>query len=326
MFLVQSSLWSSIFAFFEEIRYGKAIRMMPPPDDPIFIIGHWRTGSTLLHQLMNLDPELSAPTLFEVALPDSFLTSYPYYKPVMKWLVDKFRPMDMVKLGMDEPQEDEYAIYRICRFSPLESLVFPKSKEYFLNRYDTYIPANDELVIWKEQLIRFYTRLFYKKRKTIVSKNPFNSFRIPLLISLFPKSRFIHIVRHPYDVVPSTIRMWDIVQQQNCLNSNAHRPTISEVVKVMDRLFTNINKDRGLVPSNRYTEVKFEELEKDPRATLQKIYQKFGLPFSIQFEKRLISFLDEVKSYKKNQFLLTEDEKATIRDQLTTFMQQFDYV
>ena len=140
LFLIQSSLWSGLFSLIEKVRYSSAIDKTPIPADPIFIIGHWRTGSTFLHQLMSLDPNLAAPTLFQVAVPDSFLVSYNYYKPIFKTMVGKHRPMDMVKLGMDEPQEDEYAIYRITDCSPLENIVFPKNRNYFLLREGDFMP------------------------------------------------------------------------------------------------------------------------------------------------------------------------------------------
>jgi hypothetical protein len=191
VFLLQSACWSSFFSWIEKARYAKVLKNTPVPDNPIFIIGHWRTGSTFLHQLMTLDPDLCAPSLFQVAVPDSFLVSYPYYRPIFKQVVSEHRPMDQVKIGMDEPQEDEYAIYRMTNYSPLENLVFPKSKAYFLNHGSPFLPAGEQLVRWKTDVQDFYRKLFFKSGKRIVSKNPFNSFRIKALYEMFPNARFI---------------------------------------------------------------------------------------------------------------------------------------
>ena len=120
-FLLQSSLWSSIFARLEKARYQKEIEKTRIAESPVFIVGHWRTGSTFLHQLMAKDPALYAPTLFEVAQPECFLSSYNYFRPVFSNFVDKHRPMDNVRLGMNEPQEDEYAIYRMTGFPRLKN-------------------------------------------------------------------------------------------------------------------------------------------------------------------------------------------------------------
>lgn len=320
LFLIQSAVWSSIFASVEHLLLKKKIETSPVPVDPIFIIGHWRTGSTFLHQLMNLDPNNAAPTLFQVALPDSFLVSYPYYKPIMKTLVDKTRPMDKVKLGMDEPQEDEYAIYRITDFSPLEKLVFPESTDYFLLHEKTFTLMGEAQNKWEKRLMTFYQKLFYKTGKTIISKNPFNSFRIPTLARLFPGARFIHIVRNPIDVVPSTINMWSIVQRQNALINKEHKPTVEEIVKVYKKMLEIITNDFLKISPGRRTVVKYEDIVADPISQVKKIYLSLSLPFDEPFENALKNFLRENKNYEKNKFSLSEEDKAYICKQLCTFM------
>ncbi|MEI7499412.1 MAG: sulfotransferase [Bacteroidota bacterium] len=324
-FLFQSSFWSSFFSLIEKAKFTKALKNEPVPDDPIFIIGHWRTGSTLLHQLMCLDPQLIAPTLFQVALPDSFLVSYPYYRPIFKRIISEHRPMDQVKIGMDEPQEDEYAIYRTTGISPLEDLVFPKSKAYFLLQSDNFIPPDDKLENWQRKIQHFYKKLRLKGKRKIVSKNPFNSYRIQLLYQLFPKAKFIHIHRHPYDVVPSTIHMWDIVQKQNCLNSNAHIPTIDEVLTVIDSVLTTINKDLQILPSDSWAEIRFDELEKNPVPVLQTLYAKLGLQFLPEFEINILNFFYKIQTFKKNGFSLTEEENLIIKYRLKVHMERYGY-
>ncbi len=324
LFLYQSAIWSSLFAIIECHRFRKKVENTPLPLNPIFIIGHWRTGSTLLHKLMSLDKELAVPTLFEVAEPDSFLTSYIYYKPVMKAMISKHRPMDNVILGMNEPQEDEYAVYRITDFSPLEKLVFPSEKKYFLSDLDSYLP-DEHLEEWEKSIQFFFKKLFFLKKRTIVSKNPFNSLRIRELMKMFPGARFIHITRHPYEVVPSTIHMWNIVQQQNVLNRNAHKPTIGEVSTVLTRMLDVIEEHKTLIPAGHFSEVRFENLEKDSIGEMKRIYSDLGLSFTPEFESAIISFGSEMDQYQKNIFILTDEEKKIIVENLERHMTRSGY-
>lgn len=284
---------------------------MDPPEDVIFIIGHWRTGSTLLHKLMSIDPEMAAPTLFEVAEPDSFLSSYAYYKPVMKIMISKHRPMDNVVLGMNEPQEDEYALYRCTDFSPLERLVFPPSKKYFLLDADNYVPEKD-IETWKKEIIHFFKKIFFIHKKTIVSKNPFNSMRIKELLEIFPEARFIHIVRHPYEVVPSSVHMWNIIQKQNVLNLNYHKPTIEEVSLVFAKMLDVIERDKVLIPHGQFCQVEYEKLEKDPAGEIRKIYKALNLNFTEGYESAINAFKPVLEKYRKNHFDLTDEEKKII--------------
>jgi hypothetical protein len=326
LFLVQSALWSDLFSWIERKRYGKKIEATPVPEDPIFIIGHWRTGTTLLHQLLNLDPNLAAPTLFQVAEPHCFICSYRYYLPVFSALVSENRPMDNVRIGMNEPQEDEYAIYRITDFSPIERLVFPKNSDYFLLDFASFLPENvKERIKWEEQLRSYFRKLYYFHGKTIVSKNPFNSLRIKELAAIFPKARFVHIVRHPFEVVPSTIHMWKIVIEQNKLNRKGSVPGIEEVTKGLDKVLTTIAKDRTVIPEGNFYEMKFEDLEADPVKEFRKIYSRFQMPFDDALSQKIGSFMNNLKDYRKNEFNLEDEEKEMIHNQLYQHMQNFKY-
>ncbi|MCK9204651.1 MAG: sulfotransferase [Saccharofermentanaceae bacterium] len=325
LFLLQSSGWSSLFALVEKRKFARKLEMYPVPKNPVFIIGHWRTGSTLLHQFLSKDPNLIAPTLFQVAVPDSLLTSYRYYRPIFKYLVSEHRPMDKVRLGMDEPQEDEYAIYRTTGASPLEDLVFPKSQAYFLSGSDKFIPTDDQINYWIDQLQLFYKKLNYKGKKRIVSKNPFNSMRIPLLIKSFPEAKFIHIHRHPYEVIPSTIHMWDILQQQNSLNKNACRPSITEVTTMMDKLLTTIRNEFQTLPSGSRAEVRFDELEKNPVKAIRGIYKELGLDFTAEFERNIDDYHQEARNFYKNEFVLSPQDAAWIYSKMKTHMEHFGY-
>jgi hypothetical protein len=325
VFLIQSACWSSFFSWIEKARYSQALKKADTPDDPIFIIGHWRTGSTFLHQLMSLDPGLSAPTLFQVAVPDSFLVSYSYYRPIFKQVVSEHRPMDQVKIGMDEPQEDEYAIYRLTNYSPLENLVFPKSPSYFLNHGSPFLPSGEQLEKWKKDVKAFYTKLYFKGRKRIVSKNPFNSFRIHALYEMFPNARFINIVRNPHCVVPSTIHMWSILGKQNSMNTIGTRPPFSEVVGFLKNLLETVEKDSEILPAEAMVQIKFEDLEKSPVEVLKEVYRQLDLPFSIVFEDRINSFMQQNRAFRKNSFSMTDEEKSLISRELADQIKTCNY-
>ncbi len=326
LFLAQSGFWSSLFSRLERMRYDQALHNHPMPADPVFIIGHWRTGSTFLHQLMAQDPGMTAPTLFQVAEPENFLVSYRYYKPIFACVVGKHRPMDMVKLGMNEPQEDEYAIYRMTRSSPLEKLVFPQRDTYFLTGLASFLPEGNDLSEWEERVAGFFKKIHFQSGRRIVSKNPFNSLRIPVLLKLFPEARFIHIVRNPLDSVPSTIKMWTIVQRQNCLNRNEYQPRAGEVCDVMNYMLDEIREQSRLIPQNRFAEIRFEDLERDPSGRLKTLYRNLEIPFTEGFEANIRKFLGEVADYQKNLFEMTEQDRNTITLKMKEFMSRYHYL
>jgi omega-hydroxy-beta-dihydromenaquinone-9 sulfotransferase len=324
LFLMQSGFWSTLFSRVEQIQYGTRLHAAPPCNDPIFIVGHWRTGSTLLHQLMNEDPALSAPTLFQVALPEHFLTSYNFYRPVFGLMMDKTRPMDNVAIGINEPQEDEYAWFRLTGFSPLENLIFPKKEGYFL-RDALFVPPEPIATPYFSALKTFYTKLGFATHSKVISKNPFNSFRIPELAKLFPGARFIHIVRHPYHVVPSTRHLWTIIQKQNILNKNKSTPTIDEISLFLKKTMETVDQSLKHLPSTQHATIRYEDLTENPLATLSSLYGQLDLPFSDAFQQALYKKLESLKGYTKNRYLLTKADKNIIENHLQLQMEVYNY-
>ena len=325
LFLFQSSLWSSIFAFIEDVRFSNQINIAPVPENPVFIIGHWRTGTTLLFKLMSMDEQFTAPTLFQVAEPDSMLTSYSYYKPIMKALVKKTRPMDNVKIGMDEPQEDEYAIYRLTGSSPLEELVFPCSKKYFVETWLQSGHSEKEGKLLKNQLTMFYKKVLYRKPGILLSKNPFHSFRIKLLREAFPGARFIQIHRNPCCVVPSTMNMWNILQVENSLNNMVHKHTAAEVSVLLKKLIAQIDADKAALPAGCYAEIKFEDLEKETVEVVRSLYASLGLEFTTGFEQKIRDYMESGRDFRKNSFSLPANDSVLIHDELKDHMQKYSY-
>ncbi len=323
-FLFYSSLWTTIISQWEKFKFGKQIEATDYTDDPVIIVGHWRTGSTYLHQLTNLCPELAAPTMFHIGNPDSFLSSRKIIEPVIQLHMRSKRTVDNVALGIDEPQEDEFALLRMTTHSPVEKLIFPEGEDYFLKGCDFQPPKSVEHT-WKESLVRFCKKIAIQTGKRVVLKNPFHSMRIPLLRELFPKAKFIHIYRNPLRVIPSTIRMWTIVGQQNTLRDSFSAPSLKQVVDVLDRMLSKVRNDFTRLPSEDRLEIQFEELEQQPVDMMSRVCHFLDIPFSAQYRQNLDTFLSSTKNYQKNSYNLSSEDTRYIHKRLAHHMEHYGY-
>jgi len=311
--LLFNSLLSSFFTLIENLKYSRPVRSVGIEKPPVFIIGHWRTGSTYLHQLINLDPQFTAPTTVQTVIPDHFLFSSDYYIPIMKQHTAKGRLMDDIQVLPTEPQEDEFALIRLGSESPLEKLFFPSGDRYFLLGYEDYIPKSKDLEKWKKNLLTFFQKITFLTGKQIVSKNPFHTLRMPLLAGMFPGARFIHICRSPYEVVPSTVKMWNIMACSNRLKNNWRGPDIGDAASVLRSFLEYVSRERKRIRENQFAEIRFEDLEKNPVRELKRIYSELNLSWSEEFEENITTFLASRKNYKKNVYQLTSQEKDRIR-------------
>lgn len=308
--------WTSHWARREEAVHGARLRDAPPPRDPIIIVGHWRTGSTFLHQLLALDPRLTAPTTLQCVLPSAFLVAGRYVEPVMRRTLSPTRPMDQVRLAPDEPHEDEFALLRLLEHSPFERLIFPRSARYFLLDEEPRFVREAQVAAWGEALTGFVKKVGIAAGRRVVLKNPFHSVRLSLLEPLFPQARYIHIRRDPLAVIPSTQRMWALLGRSLTLGSWWGPPRVEEIVEVYRRMLARLEPDLAALPSGRRAEVRFEELEADPVRVLRSLYVDLGLDFEPGHETRVREFLGTVRGYRKNRYAANPEEESLIRERL----------
>lgn len=323
--LFQSSFWSSFLAIREQLIFGRKIKHAKIPEDPIFIIGHWRTGSTFLHQLLQKDPQFTTPSLLQTTYPESFMSSSKFIAPMMSRFLPETRPMDNVKLGVHDPQEDEYALLRLCSYSPLEKLIWPHTSRYFILESGDFHAPEGKKENWNSAITLFAKKLYLHSGKRVVFKNPFNSLRITTLKELFPNAKFIHIYRNPQKVIPSSVNMWTITGNDNALLKKWRPPTTEEVVEGFDKIMTGMYEQLENLPKNDYIEVKFEEMEKDPIKHLQKIYHHFNIEFTDEYKNALEEFLLESRKYKKNKYSPKTEEDTYIKDKLKKYFVRGNY-
>ncbi len=324
IFLLQNAFWASFHTWRENKRYRRILSSFPVPDEILIIIGHWRTGTTFLHQLLAQDPQLITPSLFQVGFPECFLSSEKYYRPLIGMLVKK-RPMDNVKLGFDDAQEDEFALVRLNLESPLLDVVFPQGNDFFLNHYEDFNPPPEKKEMWKKNLITFCSKIRRDSGRIMLLKNPFHSLRIPLLLETFPNAKFIHLHRHPYAVVASSLHLWTVMAKDNQLKGKPYVPTLEEVTDCLVKFYRVISKEAEKLPDSRYCEVSYETLEKNPIAEIMNIYQKMNLPYTDTYKSNINSFLEKTKDFKKNAYFFSDEAKKRVYQKMKMIFEQYNY-
>jgi len=324
-FLLQNSAWSSLVAFNENRRYKKKIQNTPLPTNPVFIIGHWRTGSTFLHQIFQCDPQFTTPTLMQCTYPESFISARRSITLAMNFFLTEKRPMDNVRLGIHDPQEDEYVVFRMTGISPMEKLIFPHTSQYFLLDTQQFSLSDSQRIKWENAFTCFTKKLYMHTGKRIVFKNPFHSFRIHTLQEIFPDALFIHIYRDPRIVIPSTKHMWTIVGNHNSMRKEWKPPEFEEIITGFDTLMNRVYNDLSALPANNYIELSFEELEQEPIPAVKSLYSHFGFEYTTTFEDRLNDLLKRLSSYEKNRYDLSKAQEELICSRLVHHMKRGRY-
>jgi hypothetical protein len=100
---------NSALARLEDAAYGReadAATIRPP----LFILGHFRSGTTHLHNLLAQDPQFAFPTLYQTLYPRSFLLTESVVPRLGRFLLLRKRPHDGVALDFGVPNEDEMGL------------------------------------------------------------------------------------------------------------------------------------------------------------------------------------------------------------------------
>ena len=311
--------------------------------EPIFMVGHARSGTTLTHRLMSQDQgRFSSFMLYECYFP-SLLQKKAiragariderYLGGVLHriagvfedWRYGKFRHMHA--MGLTTPDEDDISLF----YSMASG--FWITKMPWMGDLDFY-HMND----WPENKRRRYND-FYREvvrrqlylngpEKIHLAKNPLWAGRVASLVEAFPDAKFVVNVRDPRETIPSLLKLmsaswktlgWDEERQQRCLRILADQ-SWSAYRHPLETLEAN--------PQTKGSVVDYRDLTSDPAAAIEQIYRDLDLPLAEAFRASLAS---EGKREKKHQtsFSYSLDEFGlegdAIRDELGDLFERFQW-
>lgn len=287
----------------QERKFDDAVRATELKGPPLFILGHWRSGTTHLHNLISQDTtNFAFANTYQVLNPLTFLYSEEVNSQRFGWLVSKKRLMDDVALSFSTPQEDEFALCLMTLCSPYMGNCFPQLERHY-NRYISFegVPQ-DEVQAWKQSLLWFCKKLTLKHGRPLVLKSPPHTARIRLLLELFPDARFVHIHRHPHAIFRSMHHYRDTAFWHNYLQVPDLDATDDLIVERYRSLYDAYFAQRDLIPPGRFHELSFADLEQDPVGQLKELYRVLAIPDFATFEPMLKRYLGTLKSYRKNAF------------------------
>ncbi|MHA1258465.1 MAG: sulfotransferase family protein [Candidatus Heimdallarchaeaceae archaeon] len=313
------------FALFEFLKFDKKTKLTEIKEPPIFIIGHWRTGTTHLQNLMLKDGRFGYMNLIEGTFPHMILTNYNLIKSFMSPLIPEKRPMDNMAMCAETPQEHEFALTIKTLMSPLTALFFPYNQDRYL-KYDSFEEATEEeKEEWKDALKYFLQKLTIRyKGKRLLLKNPFDTFRIKLILDIFPEAKFINIYRDPYRVFFSTVKL----HKTNTSLFWLQKPTydLDEFIfTTYKKMYRQFYADYSLIPPGNIIEVKYEDLVTKPIEELEKIYKKLSLGDFQKIKPSIEDYLKTLKSYKVDKYKITLEDKKRIYSQWYETIDRWGY-
>src|SRR5262249_53970099 len=157
-----------------------------------------------------------------------------------------------------------------------------------------------DLAHFEWALQHFVKLLTFAAHKRVLLKSPPHTGRIEVLARLFPGAKFIHIVRHPFALFPSTMRLWQSLDEVQGLQIPRGVGLDADVCDCLRRMHRGFEAQRQRLPREAIYDVHYEDLVADPVTEIGKIYARLELGDYTQVHEKIAACVAEQKDYKPN--------------------------
>ena len=308
---------------------------------PVFIVGHARSGTTLMHRLMSADGDrFSFFLLYEMFFPsllqkklirllgrlDQRLLGSRIERRIRDWERRKFAAtQSMHATGLTAPEEDDF-IHTFSCASGFWIVLLP-----YMGLLDFYY-VDQRPARRRRRLLGFYKECVKRQlhlngaHKIHLSKNPTFSGRIESLIETFPDARIVVMMRNPYETIPSLLKLmqrswqlrrWDAEQTNRSLAALAAQSfhTYRYPLEVLARR-----------PNTRHAIVDYRDLVAEPKRTVEQVYEQLDIPKTPELERVLTREQERARAHETNHSYSLEEfglDKRAIRTELADLFERY---
>ena len=326
-----AAIWGASFARWpasalERILIEPSLPRLDAMEAPIFILGHWRSGTTHLYNLMSLGNWGYVPPV-AVGLPHDMFGLARLLRPVFERQFPETRYIDRIPVTPTSPQEDEIGIANMSPLSFYHGIYFPRAFDRLIDRgifFDGCTEA--EIASWAERFTHFLRKVAHDQGKRLIVKNPVYTARPAMLARLFPGAKFIHIHRNPHDVFLSMRNFYRKLLGVMALQEVPSEIDIdATILRVYDRMMRAfIAQTEGWV-TPRLVELPYETLDRRPMEALEHIHHALDLSGLEMLAPRARTYLASISEYEKNAFRGTIADVVKVETTLRPWLDRWGY-
>ncbi len=287
----------------QHLLYDSKINKTSINKDPVFIIGHYRSGTTYLHKLLAADERFGFISYYDIICPNTSLLFGKWLQRILQFIINRLKMktafFNNVIPSLDDPAEEErFLINKASVYTDYWRFVFPLN----WNEWQSCAQLSTDpayYMQWCKEYCYVLKLATYKcKGKQLLLKSPPGTERIPYLLQLFPNAKFIYISRNPYHLFYSMCNLWDKAIRKFCLQSITDEQIKGIVFNHYVHLLDQYERDKQLIPADNLIEVDYEHLKADTLLVLKTIYQCLQLEDFELVKERFLTQLQKEKHYR----------------------------
>lgn len=327
MMALGSAVIRSPFSTLENITTKRAIRKIKEMPPPVFIVGHWRSGTTHLGNILSQSPDFGYVSPLAAELPWNMLIIGKMFRPLIEKIIPSGRLIAKVPVTSDAPQEDEFGIANMLPVSFLHAFYFPKNFIKTAEQGLFFDDCTPELVEkWKKTMVYYLKKVYLdQNHKQLLVRNPVYTARLRILRELWPKAKFIHIYRNPYHIFHSMQNYYHQLLETLALQNYDHLDIEGFIFSTYTRMMQHLLEDTKRLTTDEFIHVRYENLEQNPLQEIKKIYDQLQLGGYGEAVPHFEHYLSSIQTYQKNNHQLQPEEIKKIYYHWSPFIQHWGY-
>ena len=276
-----------------------------PIDAPVFVVGPPRTGTTILLELLALDPSLRAPLAWEAVQPLPRLAD-----PVAD-RADRLRLAASEQEFWADIHPDFMTMHELASDLPCECvhfLAYDFAGPYWSMHYDTptFIGWQLEHLDALERVYRLHRRMLQTFQhagdprgplpsgdpRRWLLKSPAHVSTLPQLFSEYPDALVIHTHRDPRKFIASLTSLLGVLRfmRSDVVDVEALGPMM-EITYQMFLEGAIAQRSDGSVPADRIVDSHFVDLMADPVTQVHRLYDQLGFEWPAGHDARIRDYL-----------------------------------
>ena len=268
-------------------------------DAPLFVVGPPRTGTTILLELLALDPQLRAPYAWEALHP-------------LRAEGDPERRRELSECEQEfwaDMHPDFMTMHELASDLPCECvhfLMYDFAGPYWTMQYDT-----PSFTGWQLENLDTIGRVYRLHRRMLQTfqhddaapgdaaprrwllKSPGHLSTLAALFAEYPDARVIHTHRDPRRFIASLVSLLAVLRFMR--SDRDDRLNLGPIMEMTYRLFLEqviAQRADGTVPNDRIVDTHFLELMSDPVAMLHRVYEQLGYRWPEGHDRAIAAYLE----------------------------------
>jgi omega-hydroxy-beta-dihydromenaquinone-9 sulfotransferase len=286
--------------------------------NPIIIVGAGRTGTTVFHRMLSEHPHLAW-------LPGRISSRYP----------ERLELIRLLMKGLDYPLVRELLRRKI---NPAEGYPFWEHHcKGFSAPYRDLVAA-DVTDKTKKHVSHTMARILTEKRNRLLLKVT-GWPRISFLSEVFEDARFIHVMRDGRAVANSMLDVyfwqgwkgpqnwaWGELLPDQKKEWDQHGQSFVALAAIQWKILMDAMEEaKKTVSSERFLEIRYENLCADPLAQFQKVTQFCELEWTDSFKRQLGKYQPK-NSNDKFKYDLTPKQQRDLEEVLGNYLTRYGYI